>query len=314
MKRYNLIVIAFVAVALGIFLLYRNHSSAFRKRDADFSIQADKTDRISIRSGNSEIILTKENDEWKVNEKPANRNRVDDLLVLAGRLDPVAPAPESDKQELSEKLDKGTEIYYYSGRKLLNAYRMCKWNRKLFASRYRSDKIFQTEVRGYPNVDLIQVFRSDPAYWSNSKLTGFRPEDIKRIRIRYPGNTDKDFDLKMTSDGSFQLTDNKQNDLSSVADKELIGLYLHFYTGLTARPVPKDEKQDSLSLKEPFFILLVESDKQEDIHLTGYRKYDSSDKTDMNGFYGILNKKELMLLNYRDFDPILLELKDFLKK
>jgi hypothetical protein len=191
---------------------------------------------------------------------------------------------------------------------------MCKWNRKLFASRYRSDKIFQTEVRGYPNVDLIQVFRSDPAYWSNSKLTGFRPEDIKRIRIRYPGNTDKDFDLKMTSDGSFQLTDNKQNDLSSVADKELIGLYLHFYTGLTARPVPKDEKQDSLSLKEPFFILLVESDKQEDIHLTGYRKYDSSDKTDMNGFYGILNKKELMLLNYRDFDPILLELKDFLKK
>jgi len=315
MRKILFILVILIISGLAAYYLHQHRSSTLHSRDTGFNLpDRNKIDRINIASGIKILSIVHEDGRWSIDNKPVNQERVSDLLVLASKLEAKSPAAKSAEMVLTEKLKSGTEIFYYSGKKLIRSYHICKWNLQLFACLHKSERIFQVEARGYPNVDLIKVMNADISYWLDHNILNIHPENIRLVKIHYPENSDNDFILKQIEPGKYQLSDQNNNILTS-ADKELMTLYLHFFQNIGYHSVQDDEKQDTSNLKEPFFNLVVETNEKDVIELSGYRKNDrETNQTNTVGFYGKLNKKKVVNMKYSDIDPVLLELKDFLKK
>ncbi len=316
MRKLYLILIMVIVASVAAYYFHQHKSSTLRNRDSDFSIhELEEIDRITLTSGNNSISLYNELGSWKVNNEVVNQERMTDFLILATKLEAVFPASKAEEDELSAMLNDGTEVAYYSGRKRINSYRICKWKMKIFATRGKSDKIFQVEARGYPNVDLTKVFTSETAHWKNRKIINFHPKEIQSVKIHYPCHSNKNFEIRQVSSGNYRVSDQKNNDFTRSADQDLIRIYLHFFCDITYISVQDQEKANASYLKEPFFILAIETYEKSRIELHGYRKMNpENEKTDVVEFYGELNKTESMLLKYSDFDPILVDLDYFLKK
>lgn len=316
MKKFYFIAIALVIAAIAEYYLHETNSSTLHRRDTHFRIDdIASIDRITIEAQNNSLTLIRAGKNWSVNNEIVNQDRLRDLLVLAQKLEVISPAAKSDVSKLKIKLNNGTNVSFYSGRRLINSYRLCSSEMKVFASRNQSDKIFQIEARGYPNVDLTKVFSADVMYWTNRKIINFNPEEITLIKIKYPSNPEKDFKLTISSNGNYHLSDQHDTDVSESADNELISIYLQFFRDLPFASVKKKEKTDTNRLREPFFILLVESNKQPGIELYAYKKINPENgESDKKEFYGEIKDKGVVKLKYSDFDPVLMELKDFLKK
>jgi len=315
MRKIYFILVILIVSGLAALYLHQHRSSTFYSRDTGFNLpDQNKIDRINIASGLKILSIVHVDGSWSIDNEPVNQERISDLLVLASKLEVKSPAAKSDEKELTEKLKSGTKISYYSGKKLIRSYRICKWNWQLFACLHKSDKIFQVEARGYPNVDLTKVMNTDISYWLDHKIFSIQPENIRLVKIQYPGNPNNDFVLKQIEPGKYQLSD-QNNIIISSADKELMILYLHFFQNIGSQPVQDYEKQDTSNLKEPFFNLVVETNNKDVIELTGYRKNDrATNQLDIVDFFGKQNNNKVVNMNYSDIDPILMELKDFLKK
>lgn len=316
MKKFYFIAIPLIIVAITAYYLHKTKSSTFQRRDTLFLIDEIETiDRIAIGAKNNSIDLIKENEIWKCSNEEINPERLNDMFVLAQKLEAISPAAKSDVSRLETCLIDGTSVSFYSGRRVINAYRLCSEDMKIFASRMKSDKIFQVEARGYPNVDLTKIFSEDPLYWTKNKVINFGPEEITNVRMYYPDDPEKSFKLEISSKDNFHLSDHKDTDLSGSADREFISVYLYFFGNIPYYRLHDNEKSVIIDLKEPFFILNIESTRQSAIELYAFRKINPEDnETDKTEFYGKIIGSEVVKLKYTDFDPVLLDLKDFLKK
>ena len=316
MKKFYFIAIALIIAAIAAYYLHETNSSTLHRRDTHFHINdIAAIDRILIETQDNSLTLIREGENWSVNNEIINQDRLRDLLVLAQKLEVISPAAKSDVSKLKIKLNNSTNVSFYAGSRLINSYRLCSSEMKVFASRNKSDKIFQVEARGYPNVDLTKIFSADALYWTNRKIINFNPEEITLIKINYPNNPEKDLKLTISSKGNYHLSDQHDMDVSESADHKLISIYLQFFHDLPYYPLEDKEKAEINRLIEPFFILLVESNKQAGIELYAYKKINPENgKSDKIEFYGKVKDKGIVKLKYSDFDPVLMELKDFLKK
>lgn len=316
MRKLHIIAIIIVLASIAAAYLHKHKSSTLNKRDTNFNItEIEKINRINITSHQHDLNLLNDNSIWKVNKEIVNQKHMTDLLILAAKLQVISPAAKSDENVLSEKLNEAVKVSYYSGRKIINSYSICSWNMKIFAIRTKSKKIFQIEARGYPNVDLTKVFNAEASHWLSIKTINFSPEEIALVKIQYPGHSSKDFEIRQSSPGNYHLSDQSNTDMTKSANLEMIDDYLHFFRDISYIPVNDQEHAEIIDQKEAFFIMHIETNIQSGIVLYGYRKLNpENEELNIIEFYGRYNEKDLVILKYTDFDPILMDLKDFLKK
>jgi len=316
MKKFLFIALTIIVAAFVAIYLRNQNSSTLNKKDIAFHLQnIDEVDGIEIVSGGQRIELLRNNGNWELNGKAADTKRVNNLLIIAKRLKAISPAAKSNLAELKTCVNNGIGVSYYSGKKLINAYRFCNQGMIFFASLLKSDKLFQVEAQGYPNLDLNRIFSPDITYWTNLNSINYNADEIQSIIIEYPKNTKNSFVLSVDSPGRYSLQSNFTGNTIDSLDSDLIELYLRFFSTLPYTMLSEKEISEISLPEEPFFILSVESDRQSNLLLKAYRKINPENgEMDQKEFYGDIQEKGLVKLNYTDLDPILLKRKDFLKK
>ena len=273
--------------------------------------------RIQLSSKEYEAILIKSDNDFTIEGKEADIKRIQFLILLSSGIEITAPAPLSMQNTLSEAMENGISVQFFKRRKSLLSFRLCRYENQMYARLDGSEEIYKISIKGYPNVDYVRICDPYPDHWKSHTLFNLSPENIDLVRIEYPETPSEGFLIIRSKDKSLLLLDDTGKDTLSNIDMNALHDYLYFFDGIKYTPEPKEKdfENSSISSDNLFFSMRITTSTKDTISLKGYRKpSDQSGKIDRYLFYGVTPENEYLILNYTDFDPILVPREYFRKK
>jgi hypothetical protein len=313
---YLILTILVLGIVAYYALLYKN--SSFRKNETRFRLKDPETiTEIQIISATDTSILLKSPKYWKIDEEPANPEKINNLLILASQMEAIAPVPLTGKNNVVDAMENGIEIRYKNHWKNSLSYSLFRMDGQIYARIKNSRNAYRIRVKGYPNIDLLKLFNPSKSNWKSNIIIDFHPEDISMIKLSYPGHPSEGFQITIRYDEKkIIISDAKDNAIENV-NNELIYEYLYYFRNIHQIPMTNSEIPDkSISVgKSPFFLLMLSGLAGDTLELAGYRKSEKgTGQPDRNYFYGITPGNNPIILKYSDFDAILVPLDYFRKK
>lgn len=328
MRKYLLyIVVLVLLLVLASIFLFSNSSGNLSIGSSSFSIEnIDKIGEIRITEGKNQIILTKENEQWTVNNKFLVKEQIiENLLMVLNRIEIQYPVSKVEKVQIASLLKKdGIRVELKKnpfGKHQFLVSKPSMSKDKTYMMMVNSSEAFVTKISGFKSL-VSQVFISDENYWRNKQIFNYLPQNINIISVEYPITPEKSFTLKNFNDGSFALL-NYKNQPESNFNPENVARYFTYYQNIQFEDVLSDwsvEKKDSVLKSEPYINISVQDMNGVESNLKIFRKQadsgidDFGEKTDfdMNRAYAMLNNNnELLLIQYYIFDPLLKEIDYF---
>ncbi len=309
MKRSVFILTILILLGIAVyFSLFRNNTtlnpfaSGFALKDPGL------VTKIQIYDNYSTISLEKINGKWNMGDRPAFHRKVEDLLLLASLIEISAPAPVSYIDSINLGLEQGTTITFFHNRKVLNSFSLCKYNFALYAKQEYSRKAYRISIRGYSNTDLSAMVSSNPQNWQQNVIIDLAASDIRSISVKYSDPKKRGYILEIDSMGKPSLFDQNNKPIEQSTHVEHVEEYLYFFSEISFYKSNKSIVVDELIMNEtPFCELKITSQNSDSILINGHRL------TDPTCFYASHPDFGTVFLNYRDFDPILMDLDYFLK-
>lgn len=315
MKRLVFILFMIVLIALAAYYLFYGQST-LNPLISDFTLKnPSKVNRISLADQHNNLIILKTEEGWESKGEKISTRKSEEVLILAGLVETIAPAPVTLIDSITAYLKKGITISFYQDKKKITSYQLCKYNKALYARKPRSEMIFKIAVRGYQNTDLLALMSLNLKDWKENIIIDLMPDEIKTIIIRFPNTEKAGFKLIVDSMDIPQIYDLKgvfQQDLVAVSK---VKQYLHFFSGIRYYPTRGIDISDSIVRQQvPFCELRITSHDSDVIDLSFYRRIDKeTGQPDPYEFITLLPDVGVVLLKYSDFDPIMVELGYFLK-
>lgn len=315
MKRTVFLLVIILLTILAAYLVFFRGKSTLGSRGTQFALShRNQVSEIIIEWGSDELRLYKSGDNWMIDDAKVDKQRMLDLLLLNENIEIISPAPMSSIDSITNCLDSGKSIHFLSGSKTLLAYNLCTFNRQLFARKIGASKIFRIASRGFSEVDLSQLLSTEKSFWMGNVLISLPPADIRLVNIHYMPETIKDFAL--FSDGDKIAVKGSEEELNnSNINKAFVSDYLQFFSGISFEK-PQNDKLllDAIQQEIPFFSLQIINALGEETKLAGFRiPGENTPGFNPYKFCAITVDGECILLNYSDFDPILVSFQDFLK-
>ncbi len=318
MKKIILIFIIIPSLGIVAYFSLTGKNSTLRKKDTRFALPAtENITKIRIASSEYESVMDNTPDGWYINNQPANKQRINDMLMISGLIDAAAPVSESQADSVRCALQTGTEVFFLAGSRCIHAFTLCKWNNRIYGQRERSKKAFRLSVKGYPEIDLIKVFQASPSAWQSNVIMDFPPDDILQVTLTYPAKTKSSFTLKVLDRTHIMLTDADSNNYTGLLNMETAKEYLNFFSAIhySALPDASTETVKKIHTENILFTLEVKLKSGATFIITGYPKYDPVNaEPDPWQFIATAGNDNYIVLKYNDFDPILVPLDYFLKK
>ncbi len=316
----KILLLILVCVLLGIIacITWLNKDSTLRIRKDRFQLKnADVITQIHLISELYNSVLQKEGESWKIGHENADAERIKNIFIVTSQFDILSSVPLALTDTVITKMKTGISVRFIKRNKPKLAFDICYLNHQFYARFYPSKKIYRLSVKGYPYIDLIKLFDPNPIYWKSNTIIDLSPETINSISLQYPKKPMKGFQIQRDNTKRIVLLNATGSDtLRNINQDDLFG-YLYYFSDIkyTAKNVEiRNANVDSLN-KRTFFYLRIISLSEDTIRLYGYRKYyEQSGKIDPDYFYGITSENESLLLNYSDFDPILVTPEYFRKK
>ena len=313
MRRYILPIAIITFLGILAWLIWSSRGSTLSGSDKEFSFDPEIIiSRIEIRSPGSEVLLEK-HDKWMTNQAEADEKKVRTLIQLSSQVRAVSPVSREVQSIVKDKLTKGKQITFYSGRKKIRSYTVYKHSNKLYALKDGKNKPYRIEIRGFSNTDLFRLLEDNSENWKSLYILNSKPAEILDIRLTYFRDITKGFHLSVSDNGDIRLYDHAGLDITPEADTGLLNEYLYFFSYIPFEFLP-DSLLSVDTLTRFFLLELRYRDGTEDL-ITAFKKYaPGSDQADPVFFIGIPYNKRGVELRYSDFDPILLPVDYFLKK
>ncbi len=318
MRKTSILIL--VCFLLGVIAFYtwskKNSTLGISENSFRLSKPGSVTE-IHLSSETNKIILMRSGNHWKLESEAVNDERIRDMLIISSKIEVLAPAPVSTKDTLTEKMKNGISIAYLMHHKTLLTFRICRLNNQVFGRLNHSKKIYRIGVTGYPDLDLQKVFDPSPESWKSNILFNIAPANIRSISISYPNRASHSFRIIQPKKDSLILTGFPETDTITNVDKEALKEYLYFFSDI--RYVSRVDKKSLSSIdslkEENFFSLKIISSSNDTVDLNGYRKSLShTGEKDLFQFNGMTKDENVFLLNYNDFDAILVPGEYFRKK
>jgi len=334
MKKTNVILVVLVVVLAGIGItVYLTRNSDSKKVYRDFAVQDTASiDKIFLADkSNKTVLLERKDNYWTVNEKyKARRDFVNILLETLCKVEVKSPVPESKlKKVLSDLSVSGIKAEIYQKGELVKTYYVggvTDDNTGTYMIMEGSDVPFIMHIPGF-NGFLTIRYIPEVNEWRERQVFNYNVKDIAKVTVEYPSMPEASFVAVSNGDNTFSLT----NVDGSAVDFEYDGLLVKEYMsrckflGFEAYIMDElqESKRDSL-LKQPVVakISVLDTKGKTQALKTYYRQninqaMDDDGKLyeyDIDRLYGIINDKEVVLLQYYIIDPLTVKKSDFAVK
>ena len=341
MKKSGIIglLIAIGLLSFVVFFASKNNGSTLKKQLHDFAIE----DTASItkvvlndKNGNSLVLDRMSASEWSVKSEDkdfkARQDVVQNMLKTIKELTVRAPvskarfdytvkqiAANSTKVAIYQNGENSpSKVYYVGGANGENT--------GTFMLLEKSSVPFLMHIEGH--YGFIQSRYSprmndwrDNAIWyfPGEKITG-----IKNLKVEYPQEPTKSFEISKNSDSEYTLKDGKGNPVP-VADMGGLYEYLKRYRTISYEGFEENRTKaycDSLLLETPIkTVWTLEDEKGNITEIKSYLKPAKLDAEDWEGnaiphdlerMYATINNDQLVIIQFFVFDPLTVSLGEFI--
>lgn len=324
MKKTNLILIIIVvllsATVTTIYLLRNtDQKTVFR----DFAVQdTASVDKIFIvDKNNNSVLLERKDDYWTVNGSyKTRRDFTNILLETLKRIEVSAPVPDSKLDKVLKDLSvSGVKCEIYQNGDLAKTYYIggvTDDNTGTYMIMEGSDLPFIVRIPGF-NGFLNVRYNTEINEWREKVIFNYQFQEIANVKVEYPGNNSESFIAISNGDNTFDLTEINGKPVNfrfdTIKVKEFISSCK--FIGFEAYILDSLQqfKRDSLSKQPVLSRYTVEDFKgKKKSFKTHYRqninKYKDDDgnlyEWDIDRLYGVIDEKEVVLLQYFIIDPI----------
>lgn len=324
-----------VIFVIGLVFYFQSNDNKLSDETArNFSIEnIDEIDKIFLASkAGIKITLTKTEDHWLVNNKfIARQDRIENLLETAKKVQTKNRISKKKVDRVIKNLSTDhIKAEFYIGDQLHKSYFVGGETQKGDGTYMLLINPETNENASTPFVTYIMGFqgyltpRFEPLIdnWRDLKIFHFPKNRIKSVEMSYPTNPENSFKIEI-KDKRYVVK--QYGEIIQTKDEQIKKYLLNFKSIAAERLVPNEglgkDILDRLSGSSPYFKLTVTdlSDKQNTV--IGYKRSAKIGETNAMGLplqfdpdrlYGICyGGKELTILQYYVFDPLLKTVNDF---
>ncbi len=334
MKKTNVILLVAVLVLVGIvtviyFAQNTDKKSVFR----DFAVQDTASiDKIFMADkNNNTITLERDNQNWTVNGKyKARRDLINVLLTTMYKVEVSAPVPDAKLDKVLKDISvSGIKTEIYQNGELTKTYYVggvTDDNTGTYMIMEGSDLPFVMRIPGF-NGFLTVRYNTEINEWREKQIFNYDVNDIAKVIVEYPNAREESFIAHSKGANVFNLTNLDGSAVNFKFDTLMVKEYISRckFVGFEAYIMDELQKPklDSLNTQPMVSKFSVENRKGDVQTVRTYFRQNINKAVDDNGklydwdidrLYGIINDKEVVLLQYYIIDPLTYRKSDFAVK
>lgn len=321
-------ILVFILLIIAAVYFFTHSEGTLKRKNINFALKStDKIDKIKMLSNNQQVVLSKENKQWKVNDKYIARSRVvENLLMALNRIEISAPVSKTEKKEIVQLLkNKGKQVEIYKNKKLIRKYYVSlpEMNAKrTYIMMAKRSEPFIARIPAFKGL-VSELYITDEGFWRDKTIFHYNPQDIQKILVEYPDKKNQSFRLINFGDGTFALKETISDTYIEHFDIEKVMRYFTYFQKIEFEKIADElpqAKVDSILQSTPYCkISIIDFDDYKN-SLTIYRKppetefdeFGDKAKYDYNRAYAVFNQNnELIVIQYYIFDPLLKEIDYF---
>jgi hypothetical protein len=330
-----------VVIVLGvitIFLVRHNGSSTVPKDLRDFAL-ADTASITKIfladKAGHQVILQKEKPGEWKVNGKWKARNDgIFNLLFVVKNLSVKSMISERAQTNVIKTLvTSAIKIEIYQGDKLVKMYYVGGETPDNVGTymllsdpdtKQNSARPFVMCIEGQ-NRYLTPVYNTNPNEWRDRTALSCYPPDIKSVKVDFVAAAGHSYEVTQTSFNKFKIESLPGHTNYPDFDTMAVRQYLGYFAGQSFETFLNDMnpiRRDSILSSNPLYVLTVKdkNDKSTEIRLFGMEPHREEvdakgkpEKFDLDRMYALINKQELVAVQYYVFGKLIPDIEYFAK-
>jgi hypothetical protein len=313
-----------ILIVITMWLVIKDKKTTFGSNEADFAISdTSRINLISIKKGNSIIILDKNSGEWKYDEfHRANPELINTCLNILSRIEIKSPVPKQIASEIKEKvLKSGVEVKISNRNQLLRDIWIFadKATRNIYMMRFNSDKIFIVHVPAIEG-NFAAVFNPEKQFWIDHSILKLTPGDIHSVTVENFTNPSQSFKLQINNNKEVELMNHSGKVLEY--NPESISAYLFCFRNVKAEKFFEDSDAITakLKIKNPQYQVTIKRQNEDTVLLKTFLIKQAVDQKNnavpfnKNLCYILINDRDLALVKFIEIDPITRDVDFFIKK
>lgn len=282
MKKYrNLIFIILILGIIILFFVIKNKNSTLKKELSEFSIKDTASiTRIFVadKEGRSTLLEKQSPTYWLINGKhKAELQNINILLKTFFRMEvrsPVALAARNNIIENIASLGRKVEVYQTAYR--INLFGKIKWfpynkkvktiyvgeatmdNQGTFMLIENSTSPYIVHIPGFRGY-LTSRFSTNPDDYRDRKIITLRPNQIKHIKIEFPGHEEESYEVIKIANRQFTMKPLSPKVQFDLRDSVLLYDYLNYFTNVSFSSFHNTfAKKDSVLATKPAATVFVQ--------------------------------------------------------
>lgn len=324
MKKTNLILVIVIIVLSAIAVtIYLSQNANSQTTLRDFAVQDTATvDKIFIvDKNNNSVLLERKENYWELNKTfKARRDFTNLLLETIKRIEVSSPVPQAKLDKVLKDLSvSGVKCEIYQNGKMAKTYYIggvTEDNTGTYMILEGSDKPFVIRIPGF-NGFLNVRYNADFKEWREKIIFNFAVQEIAKVFVEYPNSPDESFIAVSEGNNKFNLLNIDASKVSFRFDTLKVKQYISSckFVGFEAFLLDSIQKTkyDSLSQKPFVAKYTIEDIKGDKKSFKTYLRQNINKLLDDDGnlyefdidyLYGILDSKEVVLVQYYIIDPI----------
>ncbi|MBI5538796.1 MAG: DUF4340 domain-containing protein [Bacteroidia bacterium] len=333
MKNKLVLIIFLIFLIIAAVVYFTQQKGTTKKELTDFAVKdtALVTKIFMVDKKNNQVILTRENSYWKVNNKYiARQDAIGILLETIASVKMKSPVPKPSIDNIIKRLaTKSVKVEIYQGENLVKTYYVGEPTADqggTYMILDNSSVPFITHKPGFIGYLSTRYF-VDEKLWRDNSVFMYSYSDIVSVSVSIQNAPDKAFTVFNDGNNIFRLQDFNKKEVTgfnSLIVKEFIAGYKKVKCESYVNEFFSDSRLDSLLQVKPLAILSVTDKKGEVNTLKLYLRPNFSGALDDNGkpitsdpdaMYGILNnERQVLVCQYYVFDPLMKNIEYFFQK
>lgn len=321
-KNLGIWVLVVALVAVAIYFTTRDTNTTLRTEKSDFAVEdtASITKIFLANKADKKVLLERSENGWTVNKKYAVRDDAIKLLLeTVKKLKVRNPVPRAAFENITKNIaSEHVKVEIYQGdEEPTKVYYIGSPNPKhsgSYALIEGSSMPFVVHVEGFYGFVTPRFFVNENEWRSNS-IFSTPIEELKQLTVRYPNEPGKSFEVKKEN-GDFVLYGFDNGRQVNYFDTLQMYQYLKQYERINFETmlVLEDRKLiDSLISTTPQEIYELTDQSGKTFKIETYKRPAPEGSLGYNGeiieydvdrMYGLLNDKELVIIQYFVFDRL----------